>query len=333
MYYCLDSILYDIQKTVFTHRLGAGKYARWLWQNAAGNRNLSSSEYGCADAANILYTLGDFPSDSEERAACVAELRSFQHPESGMFAEPTHHPLHSTAHCTAALELFDARPLYPLQTLIHEAGTPEKLIAFLDTLPADADPWPQAHRGAGIYAAFLNAGIADLAWQDTYFSYLTDHCDAATGIGFTRMHAGKYPLQHHLNGWFHYLFNFVAARRPIPHPRALVDSLIAMYRDNAFVTKFASRIGFAEIDWVYSLHRASMQEGYRVAEMRDTLRDFAHRYLDFFSSVDITTDEDYNDLHALFGSVCTLAELQLALPGEIVSTTPLRLVLDRRPFI
>jgi hypothetical protein len=35
----------------------------------------------------------------------------------------------------------------------------------------------------------------------------------------------------------------------------------------------------------------------------------------------------------LFGAVCALAELQRALPGEIRSERPLRLVLDRRPFI
>ena len=45
------------------------------------------------------------------------------------------------------------------------------------------------------------------------------------------------------------------------------------------------------------------------------------------------TDDGLNDLHALFGAVCCLAELQAALPGEITSEKPLKLVLDRRPFI
>lgn len=38
-------------------------------------------------------------------------------------------------------------------------------------------------------------------------------------------------------------------------------------------------------------------------------------------------------LHMLFGSVCALAELQTALPGKIITEKPLRLVLDRRPFV
>ena len=44
-------------------------------------------------------------------------------------------------------------------------------------------------------------------------------------------------------------------------------------------------------------------------------------------------DVTFNDLHCLFGSTCCLAELQSALPGKLISSKPLRLVLDRRPFI
>ena len=49
--------------------------------------------------------------------------------------------------------------------------------------------------------------------------------------------------------------------------------------------------------------------------------------------LDYEKDAGFNDLHALFGSVCCMAELQSALPGKIISAKPLRLVLDRRPFI
>ena len=50
-------------------------------------------------------------------------------------------------------------------------------------------------------------------------------------------------------------------------------------------------------------------------------------------SLDPPTHDGLNDLHGLFGAVCALAELQLALPGEVESTVPLKSVLDRRPFI
>ena len=49
--------------------------------------------------------------------------------------------------------------------------------------------------------------------------------------------------------------------------------------------------------------------------------------------LDEKTHDGLNDMHTLFGCICALAELQSFLPGEIVSDVPLKLVLDRRPFI
>ena len=71
---------------------------------------MGPNEYGCADAANILYMLGDMPRDMEVRKARIKALQEFQNPDTGLFWEGTHHTLHCTAHCTAALELFDALP-------------------------------------------------------------------------------------------------------------------------------------------------------------------------------------------------------------------------------
>ena len=60
------------------------------------------------DAANILL-IGSFPQDPQERCSWISIIRGLQDEESGMFREPTHHEIHTTAHCIAALELFDAR--------------------------------------------------------------------------------------------------------------------------------------------------------------------------------------------------------------------------------
>ena len=53
----------------------------------------------------------------------------------------------------------------------------------------------------------------------------------------------------------------------------------------------------------------------------------------FLLELDPATHENFNDLHTLFGCICALAELQAALPGYLASDKPLKLVLDRRPFI
>ena len=55
-----------IEETVQNHNLPdrPGVYVRWLWQNKSANRELGPNEYGCADAANILYTIGKFPREA-----------------------------------------------------------------------------------------------------------------------------------------------------------------------------------------------------------------------------------------------------------------------------
>ena len=80
-----------------SHRLEEGVFTRWLWQDEQGTRELGINEYGCADAANLLYTIGEFPSEPEVRAKWIAALQSMQDPQTGLFTEATHHPIHTTA--------------------------------------------------------------------------------------------------------------------------------------------------------------------------------------------------------------------------------------------
>ena len=55
--------------------------------------------------------------------------------------------------------------------------------------------------------------------------------------------------------------------------------------------------------------------------------------MELWFNVDYDTEPHINDMHELFGGVCALAELQRALRGKLYSEVPLKLVLDRRPFI
>jgi arabinogalactan oligomer/maltooligosaccharide transport system permease protein len=113
----LDKLIGRVRATVENHKLEEGVYARWLWQNEKGTRKMGANEYGCADAANIRYMIGDMPETEEERRACIAGLQAFQR-EDGLFFEGTHHELHCTAHCTAAMELFDVKPALPMTGIL-----------------------------------------------------------------------------------------------------------------------------------------------------------------------------------------------------------------------
>lgn len=330
----IDHIISRIYATVKNHELPEkGAYARWLWQNEKGSRKLGANEYGCADAANILYTIGAFPRENALREACVQQLQQFQDPETGLFYEGTHHTIHCTAHCIAALELFDAGPVYPLDGLSrHE--TKEGLEELLENLLWEESPWNNAHQGAGIYAAFVLTGKADPDWQDWYFGWLDKNADPDNGISRRgAVQSGKLRAAHHLFGWFHYMFNYAFARRPFPCAKATVDTCIDLYKNNDLGDNFMREINFCEIDWVYALNRAAIQENYRIDEARVLMWDMAQKYIAYLEQVDVEKHEGWNDLHALFGVCCALAELQQALPGKIETSYPLKLVLDRRPFI
>lgn len=329
----LDDLVADIAATVARHRCARpGEYARYLWNNAAQTRKLGCNEYGCADAANIRYIIERPEDDADTRAACVRVLQSFQHAD-GRFDEGTHHPLHCTAHCIAALELFDAQPLRPL-TFCAPYRTRDGLEALLDGLNWDGRPWDNAHQGAGVFAALMLTRAVDLTWQDWYFDWLDAHADPEYGYGrIGAVRTGQAPPCHHIYGWFHYLFNYEYAHRPYPYAEKLVDDMIDLVDNGGLGDGFGTTAGFREIDWVFTLHRAARQTGYRLADARDRLRRFAVDYFAALRALDKAHDESWNDLHLLFGTCCALAELQLALPGEVRTTMPLRNVLDRRPFI
>jgi len=327
----IQPLIDKIYTIVERHKLDTGVYARYLWQDEKGSRKMGINEYGCADAANILYSIGHFPQDPEERKCWVAAMQKMQDPETGLFHEDTHHTIHTTAHCLAALELFDAQPLYPLTELKQYLDT-DKLFPFLNNLNWDHSPWNNSHQGAGLYAALAITRSTTPQWEKAYFGWLREHCDPETAMGL-KDRRGTALLCHQLYGWFHYLFNHEYARQPIPYPETLIDTCIDLYKQNNLTESFAKEVSFMEIDWIFAMNRASRQTPHRFHEVKKLLWDHAQKLIAYMESLDWETHDQMNDLHSLFGGVCALCELQQALPGKIETDVPLKLVLDRRPFI
>jgi hypothetical protein len=322
----LDKVLRCIYGSIRRHTLEKpGEYARFTGDAIA-------NPYGCADAANLLYVLDDFPRDEALRRGFVTALRSMQVPETGLFQEKTHHPFHVTAHCIAALELFDAAPLYDVKALtIYREKT--ALEDFLGSLEWESNPWSTSHQGAGLYAVYANMRLADAVWKKYYFDWLQSHCDPETGIGFAgAMRKNLVSEAEHLFGWFHYLFCFTHAHRAIPYPERLIDSCLRLYDERKLGSDFLHEASFRQIDWVFALNRARRETPYRFQDIHDRLLDFAARFVRNLEN-DSEDSSIFNDLHTVFGMTCALAELELALPEEIESEIPLRNVLDRRPFI
>ena len=121
---------------------------------------------------------------------------------------------------------------------------------------------------------------------------------------------------------------------PVRYPDKIIDTCLYMYRETGTPSgKFGRMIGFIEVDWIYSITRSMRQTPHRFEECKKTLLEFAESYIAFLNSINHKTNDEFNDLHMLFGTACALAELQQALPGSFRTERPLKLVLDRRPFI
>ena len=169
-------------------------------------------------------------------------------------------------------------------------------------------------------------------FRKNYFAWLKEHADPVTGLGLAGRR-GDAPLCHQLYGWFHYFFNHEHAHMPIPYPERIIDSCIDMYQRGGLTDRFCREVGFMEIDWIFAMNRAGRQTPYRFHEVKALLKDCAEKFLPYLDSLDEETDDGLNDLHMLFGAMCAVAELQIALPGLIETGVPLKNVLDRRPFI
>jgi len=330
----LNPIIEKIRQMVQKRKLAPGSYAR----TPGGTL---PNPYGCADAANILYSIGEFPRDIQEREESVRILRSMQDPKTGLFTEDTsdpiyrtmhvHHPFHTTAHCMAALELFDAAPAYPayaLEPYLQEDAFTE----FMEGIDWRGGPWAESHKPAGLYVALNLGGSDTTAFNKRYFQWMWDNADPDTGMWRIGCQDGTKSLWEHMAGSFHYLFNHEYAHMPLRYPDKMIDSCIHMYR-NEPRKGFGQRAGFMEIDWIYCMTRAMQQTPHRFWEARACLEDFAEKFVYNFEHADWENDKNLNDLHALFGSVCAFAELQRALRGKLLSDVPMKLVLDRRPFI
>lgn len=309
---------------VEAHRIGPGLYARHTKNGKKPN------PYGCADAANILYSLDRFPTETAEREACVSALRAMQDPGTGLFPEGSHTVEHTTAHCVAALELFDAKPLYPLKNL-------EKYLEFenFEALMKDADWLRQgkmAHAGAGIYAALVITDEAGPAWMRKYFDFFNANCDPETGV-WAKDPLENFTKRFRIGDTFHFLFNYSHFHEPIPYPDRLIDTCLSAWKDGEFEASFGRQFHYIEMDWAYCLNRASRQTDHRFWEIKDVLANFAEGYVRWLTDTDWRGVPDADDLHLLFGVTCCLAELQKAIPDRVRCDLPLRLTLDRRPFI
>lgn len=329
--YDLRPFIKEVRKIVDRHYLGeTGKYSRWITQDGNNSRNLGCVPYGCANAANILYTINDFPGDSAERAAFIKVLQEFQNKESGIFEDSDNVATHSTAFLSGALALFDAKPLYKA-TGLSEYATKEGIFKLLDSIDWKRNPWGGSHLGSGIYASMILTGTVSDEWEDYYFEWLDCNVDPETGL-WKRDALEDTTRFDYLAGTFHYVFNYEYAKRKLPYPKELLETCIKAYQMGV-CPDFASSVGWIDIDYTYLLAVTQRRTGIKYEETQKILKEIADAFIPQLLAMDPLVSEELNDLHNLFAIVCALSVLQNALPGYIRTSKPLQLVLEKRPFL
>ena len=294
----LDGVVEQVLEFVTAAGLGAaGEYA-------ASPGGAEPDLYGSADAAAIRYILSDLPADGATRDQWVAHLRSFQDSD-GAFRHTSHNAFHTTAQAVGALDLFDAQPSHRLSFLepLLAAGGIESLLDELDW----TQPWMGSWTGAGSASALLVTG-----WR----------------IGLRRGSIGQDSETFFANlaATFHYVFVGEYLAAPMTAPEAKIDSALRTYADGMLSADRS--VGFAQGDWTYVLNRATRHTSHRGDEARAALREVALGVAD-----NVLTHGFQGSMHDVLGVVTTLAELQNAAPGLLLTPRPLRSLLDRRPFL
>jgi hypothetical protein len=295
-----------------------------------------ATAYGVADAIHLLYTVNLMPRDAEARQNLVQAMQSFQDPETGLFPGDGHHFIHGMAFCAGALELLDSAPLYPPKGMTPFA-TREGVRELMESIDWATDPWGGSHRGSGIYGAMVLSGAAPKGWQEWYFEWLEENQDPDTGLWRRGALPGQAPDSappfHHLVGTFHYLFNYDYARRKLNHTEKLVDTCLRFRKEGLLPEMGVGGEGWNEIDFLYLVRSLQKRTSYRSDELHAILQDVGEKFAAFLASQDLNSGDAYDDMHSLFATASALAVIQEAIPGLVKTDRPLRLVLDRKPFL
>jgi hypothetical protein len=304
---------------------GAGRYPRQPGQT-------SPALYGVADMACTLYTVGALHPSVKEREEWAAAFELFQNPSTGWFIEKDPRTLsqqHNTAFALGAMQLFDLSPRYPL----NMGSEYSDISAYLNSLNWKTGVYTDSHKGAGIGSIYtLVPTLHSTAWFSKYFETCDELFDPNNGMMGRDKSAGGDMDQ--IGGTFHYSFLYQFFNRQMLYPEKRIDAVLRLQQPNGYWS--TSNHLWLTLDAIYLMTR--------------TLRYCPHRYEDVRACVQRTLRALQQDVyspegrktvfskmdgvHSLTAAISIAAEAQNFLGiKEVITDWPLKLVLDRRPFI
>jgi hypothetical protein len=304
---------------------GAGRYPRELGQTTV-------ALYGVSDMACTLYTVGALHPSAKERGEWAETFELFQDHETGWFLEKDPKTLsaqHNTAFALAAMQLLDLTPQYQVKMDAQYSD----IGAYLKRLNWHTGVYQESHKGAGIGSIYaLVPALGTSKWFSEYFATCDDLFDPHNGLmGLGKPTSGDTDQ---IGGTFHYSFLCEFFNRQMPYPEKRIDTILGLQRRDGYW--LLDNPLWMTLDAIYLMTR--------------TLRYCPHRYEDVRASVQnslkILQEDIYSrdgrrkvfskpgGVHLLTAAINIAAEAQQFLGAEeVITDWPLKIVLDRRPFI
>lgn len=304
---------------------GAGHYARQPGQT-------TPALYGVADMACTLYTIGAPPLSTANRAGWTEAFQLFQNPNTGWFQEKDPNPLspqHNTAFALAAMQLLDLAPRFAVKMDSEYSD----MRSYLSKLNWRTAVYQESHKGAGIGSIYaLVPALRSPDWFKEYFSICDSLFDRNNGLmGRDKPVSGDIDQ---IGGTFHYSFLYQFFNRQMPYPKERIDTVLHLQRPDGYWSPVNHL--WMTLDAIYLMTRTLRYCPHRLEDVRASVRHILTvLQQDVFSGEgrkSIFTKKD--GVHSLTAAISIAAEAQQFLGAhEVITDWPLKLVLDRRPFI
>jgi len=304
---------------------GAGRYPRQPGQS-------TPALYGVADMACTLYTINALHPSVTERAQWADAFELFQNPETGWFLEKdpkTLTPQHNTAFALAAMQLLDLIPRHQVKM-----GTEYfQIRTYLNSLNWRTGVYPDSHKGAGVGSIYaLVPALHSPDWFAEYFATCDKLFDPKNGLmGRDKPAEGDIDQ---VGGTFHYSFLYQFFNREMLYPEKRIDTVLGLHRPDGYWSP--SNHLWMTLDAIYLMTRTLRYCPHRFEDVRASVRQTLQvLQRDVFSPEGRKeTFSKVDGVHSLTAAISIVAEAQQFLGArEVITDWPLKLVLDRRPFI
>ncbi len=265
------------------------------------------------DASKILFTLDKLPKSYSARAKYIKLLQS------ASAKEPS-----QAAHTASALDILASHSDYVPDNI--SKYTTDK---FFSSLPWLKEPDKASMLLCSVFSLLYRTSEFTYDEYEKFINTMHSFTDGDTGLirsGFIDYRRTEPML--YMKGFFYYLVILEYTHSPIRYPSRTIDTCIQFYDRGHLPEPCADKL-LECLSWVYCTSRTMRQTGYRYNDCKKRLLEFEEKFCKFLTEFDLSKA----DIHMLLIIMCTVAEMQSALPGTIKTPCPLKNVLNEITFI